>query len=134
MVRFSDLLGRDGNDDDDNDKNVDENELLTVTPTEPVPPPPTEPPPPPPSGSSPSNDLLDRLTTFASARGAAQEAEPKPEPEPEPEPAPSRFGLPPELLENPGYEPVTATVVSETPYVDTLAPVDDDLLPRRHSK
>jgi hypothetical protein len=133
MVRFSDLLGRDGGDDDDKGNEVPRD----ATPTEPVPPPPTEPPPPPPPGSSPSNELLDRLTTFSSTRAAA------PEPEPRQEPYGTRFGLPPELFEAPGDEPVTAAMVSEAPasakpseapYVDTLAPVDDDLLPRRRSK
>jgi hypothetical protein len=106
MVRFSDLLGR-GGDDDKPSRPEDK------TPNEPAPPAPTEPVPPPPQ----TDDQLQRLAAFANEL-AAVAAEPtavsEPEPEPEPEPKPSA-----------ALDQVT---------VDQLGPVDDDLLPRKRRR
>jgi hypothetical protein len=124
MVRFSDLLGNGDDDDDESRRDV------TPTPTEPVPPPPAEPPPPPPQAPSSGNDLLDRLTTYSSSRPATQE---QPQDQ-EPEQDQSRFGLPAELLETQHYEPGRPEPANDAGYAETLAPVDDDLLPRRRGR
>jgi hypothetical protein len=109
MVRFSDLLGQG----DDNEAAPD------ATPTEPVPGPPTEPPPPPPPASS-GNDLLDRLTSYASR--SALDA-----------PAPSPPAPPPAADEGPGAATSERSEADER-LVESLRPVDDDLLPKRRSK
>jgi hypothetical protein len=124
MVRFSDLLGR-GDDDDESRRHDDE--ARGVAPTEPVPPPPTEPPPPPPPASS--NEMLDQLTQYSSAP-----APPAAPTAPEPLPQRSRFGLPPELLKDVPREMSPPHVAAERSLVDSLVPVDDDLLPRRRGK
>jgi hypothetical protein len=109
MVRFSDLLGHG---DDDESRPSDEGEARSeATPNEPVPPPPGEPPPPPPPASS-GNDLLDQLTDYSAPRTVT------PPPPPPPPSAPEA-----------GPEPAADQAV-----VETLGPVDDDLLPRRRTK
>jgi hypothetical protein len=66
MVRFSDLLGHGGDDDEG---------ARASTPTEPVPAPPDEPPPPPPASEpATADDLIDRLTAYAMERGAPPQA------------------------------------------------------------
>jgi hypothetical protein len=122
MVRFSDLLGR-GGDDEPRDERPDD-AAPGATPTEPVPPAPTEPPPPPPPGGS-GNSLLD---SFANYTGAA--------PAPPPPPPPAE---PPASAHD---EPIHALIADDTqpaPYsqeafVESLTPVDDDLLPARRKK
>jgi hypothetical protein len=101
MVRFSDLLGQG----DDGDAAGDA--ARDATPTEPVPTPPTEPPPPPPPASS-GNELLDRLTSYAS-RSAAVSSHADENSEPSRSQADERL-------------------------VASLQPVDDDLLPKRRRK
>jgi hypothetical protein len=126
VVRFSDFLGRGDDDDSRRSESAHEpaetRDLTHLTPTEPVPTPPSEPPPPPPPRreSASSTELLDQLTNYASSRPPAP---------PMPDPDRSRFVRPSESDVPPPNgapdEPVP------TPYIDSLAPVDDDLLPNR---
>jgi hypothetical protein len=140
MVRFSDLLGPgdEGRAEGEGDRtgavagsarNGDEPVAAddvaapvptpTPEPNEPAPAPPTEPPPPPPpsGGAEAGGDLLERLTAYATKTRA---------PEPAPPREPARFGLP---AESNGDAPAEEHPPGER-WVDALAPVDDDLLPR----